>query len=158
MRIFLLSPSRLSAACLAIALGASIILLTPLLIASPAGAQNNPLAGRWSCSQAVHNTRNNFRSLAQYALLLYPNGRFQAQGTVRGGMGVSRFGAQGTWRVSQDRGAWWLSANGAQVTQFSTGQRIRGRHATFGRVYNTRYVAWRNLAPGGMQITLACRR
>ncbi len=148
----------MSATSLTIATSLSIAVPMALLAASPAAAQNHPLAGRWSCSQAVHNTRNNFRSLAQFALALYPNGRFQAQGTVRGGMGVSRFAAQGTWRVSRDRGAWWLSANGAQVTQFSTGQRIRGRHATFGRVYNTRYVAWRNLAPGGMQITLVCRR
>jgi len=116
------------------------------------------LAGRWSCSQAVHNTRNNFRSLSQYVLVLYPNGSFQAQGTVRGGMAVSQIAAQGRWNVSQDGGAWWLSANGVQITQFSSGQRIRGRHATFGKVFNARYIAWRNLAPGGMQITLACRR
>lgn len=148
--------SRLSLAVLV-----SAALLTPptlMLVASSASAQSNPLAGRWSCQQAVHNTRNNFRSFTQYTLALYANGQFQAAGTIRGGSAVSRFGAQGTWRVSRDRGAFWLSANGTQVTQFGTGQRIRGKHATFGRVFNRRYIAWRNLAPGGMQITLECRR
>ena len=142
----------------AFAVAASVFFLTVVLDTHPAESQGNPLAGRWSCSQAVHNTRNGFRSLSQYILVLYPNGRFQAQGSVRGGMAVSRIAAQGRWRVNRDSGAWWLSANGVQVTQFGNGRRIRGRHATFGKVFNARYIAWRNLAPGGMQITLACRR
>ena len=71
-----MGDSELPSGLPAFAVVASVFFVTVVLDTHPAEAQRNPLAGRWSCSQAVHNTRNNFRSLSQYILVLYPNGRF----------------------------------------------------------------------------------
>lgn len=137
--------------------GAVAAALTALAVdTTPAAAQQrNPLVGRWSCQAATHNTRNGFREARQYVLLLYANYTFRAQGRSQRGM---QFVAGGRWSVSRSNGAYWLSANGDAIIQMTTGQRIRGKHSTFGRVYNTRHIAWRNLAPGGVQITIQCRR
>jgi hypothetical protein len=74
-----------------------------LTTAAPALAQSSPHVGQWSCqfSYTELNPDGSRQSgfVRQFQIALYPNGTYQAQGTMSGAAGHSQFRSQGQWRA-----------------------------------------------------------
>ncbi|MCK8784957.1 hypothetical protein M0638_11245 [Roseomonas sp. NAR14] len=145
-----------------------ILLLLALLVPMPAGAQYGTqpaqppmgappgamerFAGQWRCQIANRSvTGNRFENyMFDYAMLLHPNGTFQAQGVYMAETNGFNdpFQAQGQWQT-----------NG--TTLIGQGQAIKQTgNLSFLFLLNddgTGNLAYRNQTPNGL-IAMACRR
>lgn len=131
----------------------------------PAGAQSGAqsavqqLSGQWQCQGGVRDPQGRKITVGwQYALALYPNGSFGAQGFQQGGVVRSQFQAQGRWQVRRTKDGASITLSGQRVIRSNYGPMTRENFHAGGKLYSIRSFGHNFRGTDGQIYALSCQK
>jgi hypothetical protein len=117
------------------------------------------MAGRWQCQGGIRDPRGQKIAVAvNYVIMLHPNGTFQAQGVMQGGVARSQFQAQGRWQVNREGQRWTIVTAGQQVLRNQMGQVQRQSFYDGGTIYSLNSYGNQSRTQDGQIVATSCQR